>query len=156
MRSFKQLSRSMWWSHRGSVDSFWPGLPCSVGRDIDPHSKSSLFTSLSAAHCSEGARPALFQPFTVGGKVNTLLVHPLGLHPLDQAEKILVGDSGSSWCRAGRSTSLVIYPGRLQQKIKHFNHHTSAHLKWRSLLRIVLTKQWWHTDWGYLGRIWLT
>ena len=47
----------------------------------------------------------------VGGQVDALLVHALGLDTLDQAEEVLVGHRGRPGTSVWRRTPLVIDPG---------------------------------------------
>lgn len=48
------------------------------------------------------------------GGVHPLLIHPLGLDPLDEAEEVLVGHGGAAgWHPRGRRAALVIDSGGL-------------------------------------------
>ena len=47
------------------------------------------------------------------GEVDPLFVHPLGLHPLDEAEEVLVRHGGASGQHVGRRAALVVDPGGL-------------------------------------------
>ena len=46
-------------------------------------------------------------------QVHPLLVHALGLHPLDEAEEVLVGHRGRVGARLRGGAPLVVDPGRL-------------------------------------------
>lgn len=46
----------------------------------------------------------------VRGQVDSLLVHALGLHSLDQTEKVLVWNRGGPRTQIGRGAALIVYP----------------------------------------------
>lgn len=52
----------------------------------------------------------------VVGQMDSLLVHPLGLHPLDETEEVLVRHCRGVLARFRRGAALVVDPGRLRQR----------------------------------------
>lgn len=54
----------------------------------------------------------------VGGQLDSLLVHPLGLHPLDETEEVLIRHCRGVLARFRWGAALVVDPGRLRQREK--------------------------------------
>lgn len=66
----------------------------------------------------------------IGGQLHSLLVHSLGLHPLDETEEVLIRHCGGMLACLWRRATLVIDSGRLQQKLRwedYYCHEEKFH-----------------------------
>lgn len=94
----------------------WEGLgdqslPVTLGLGVRPGGGPAVLAGAWLTLFS-GLRPAHLL-LRAPGEVNPLLVHPLSLHPLDEAEEVLVWHGGATGQNSRWAAALVINPGGL-------------------------------------------
>lgn len=116
--------------------SIWGPWPLRTA--VSPSVQEQVRAGLAVAGALAGPRlallPGLRRPtgllLWAPSEVHALLVHPLGLHPLDEAEEVLVWHGGASGQHVGWRAALVVNSGGLDTQVGWWSRPPQS---WRGL-----------------------